>query len=97
MDVAGTTDLLGPRLLLDLLMDWSCVVFLAAELGRLVGRAGVGMLFSTVAMPVKVLAVTGGRGVLENGSGRMVVTGDKGLLSWGEREESLARFILFIS
>ena len=83
------TDLVGSCLKLDLLMG--CMLLLV------VGRAGVGMLFSTVAILVEVLAVTGGKSVEENGRGRKVVIAGRSLLSWGEREECLARFILFIS
>lgn len=92
VDWALTMDLVGPGLAL-------------VPAAGLVGKAGVGMLLSTVAVLltvllkvlVTVLTVAGGRGVEEELSGGTVVLGGGSLPSLGEREETLARLILFIS
>lgn len=89
VDWALTMDLVGPGLVL-------------VPAAGLVGKAGVGMLLSTVAVLVTVLVkvlvtVVGGHGVEEEVSGGMVVVGGESLPSLGEREETLARLILFIS
>lgn len=82
-------------------LSFLCLSLCEEDTGLFTGRLGVGMLLGTVALIVGGVSVglswVGGSGTEYFGGGRTVVSRGRNLLSLGEWETCLVRFILFIS